>query len=109
MRAARVGVAVLGILAYLLALRSSGISELVETASAFASAGIFVALAFGLFTSFGGAASASAAIAAGALVWAAGKFVLDVPTPYLAGLLAAVAAYIAVALVERRKVGQPVA
>jgi SSS family transporter len=104
-KAARFGVAGLGILAYLLALRSSGISDLVETASAFASAGIFVALAFGLFTSFGGPASASAAIAAGALVWAAGKFVLDVPTPYLAGLLAAVAAYIAVALVERRKVG----
>jgi Na+/proline symporter len=90
-------------------LRSSGISDLVETASAFASAGIFVALAFGLFTSFGGAASASAAIGAGALVWATGKFVLDVPTPYLAGLLAAVAAYIAVALIERNRAGQPVA
>ena len=100
-RAARIGVAVLGILAYLLALRSSGISDLVETASAFASAGIFVALVFGLFTSFGGPASALAAISAGALVWGAGRFVLDMSTPYLAGILAAVAAYVAVAAFER--------
>lgn len=102
-RAARIGVAVLGVIAYMLALRSSGISDLVELASAFASAGIFVTLVFGLFTTFGGPASALAAIGAGALVWAAGRFVLDMSTPYLAGLAAAIAAYVAVAAIERHK------
>jgi Na+/proline symporter len=102
-RAARIGVAMLGMVAYVLALRSSGISNLVELASAFASAGIFVALVFGLFTAFGGPASAFAAVGAGAAVWAAGKFALDMSTPYLAGLLAATAAYVAVALFERAK------
>lgn len=102
-RAARTGVAVLGTLAYVLALRSSGISDLVETASAFASAGIFVTLVFGLFTGFGGTASALSAISAGAAVWAAGKFVTHMSTPYLAGLIAAAAAYVLVALVERQR------
>lgn len=100
-RAARLGVALLGILAYALAMRSSGISDLVETASAFASAGVFVALVFGLFTRFGGPASAIAAISTGAVVWAAGRFVLDLPAPYVAGLLAAAIAYVGVALMER--------
>ena len=50
---------------------------------------------------FGGSASAIAAISSGAVVWAAGRFVLDLPTPYLAGLLAATVAYVAVGLLER--------
>ncbi len=101
---ARLCVATLGIFAYVLALRSDGISDLVETASAFASAGVFVALAFGLFTRFGGPWSAMAAIGTGAGCWACGKFVLDMGTPYLAGLATAFVAYVAVGLIDRRQV-----
>lgn len=101
---ARLCVATLGIFAYVLALRSEGISDLVETASAFASAGVFVALVFGLFTRFGGPLSAMAAIGTGAGCWAVGKFVLDMSTPYLAGLATAFVAYIAVGLVDRSAV-----
>jgi Na+/proline symporter len=102
--AARLCVATLGICAYVLALRSEGISDLVETASAFASAGVFVALVFGLFTRFGGPSSAMAAIGTGAGCWAFGKFVLDASTPYLAGLATAFVAYVAVGLIDRREV-----
>jgi Na+/proline symporter len=98
---ARLCVAALGIFAYVLALRSDGISDLVETASAFASAGVFVALTFGLFTRFGGPLSAMAAIGTGAGCWAFGKFVLDMSTPYLAGLATAFVAYVAVGLIDR--------
>jgi SSS family transporter len=98
---ARIGVAVLGAVAYVLALYSDGISDLVELASAFATAGIFVALVFGLFTGWGGAPSAYAAIAAGGLVWALGKFALDVPAPYVCGLVAALAAYVLVMVAMR--------
>jgi SSS family transporter len=91
---ARIGVAVLGLVAYVLAVRAEGISDLVELASAFATAGIFVALAFGLFTGWGGAPSAYAAIIAGALVWATGRYALDLQAPYVTGVLAALLAYV---------------
>ncbi len=99
---ARGGVVVLGLLAYFLALRAEGISDLVETASAFATAGVFITLAFGLFTNFGHALSAYAAIIAGAAVWAVGKYAVDVQAPYVWALLAGLAAYAAVGLFERR-------
>ena len=61
----------LSIIAFLIALSSEGIHELVETASAFGSAGVFVATLFALFTRFGGPASAYASIVAGMALWAA--------------------------------------
>jgi Na+/proline symporter len=98
---ARAGVLVLGILAYILALRAEGISDLVETASAFATAGVFVTLVFGLFTSFGHAHSAYAAVIAGAAIWAGGKYAFDVQAPYVWALLSALAAYVVVGVLER--------
>jgi hypothetical protein len=44
--------------AFLIAITSEGITKLVETASAFGSAGVFVATLFALFSRFGGPASA---------------------------------------------------
>ncbi len=99
---ARASVAALGVIAYLLALRATHISDLVELASAFASAGIFVALVFGLFTRMGGELSALAAMASGALVWFTGAHVFEVETPYIAGLAAAAIAYVVVAQFEPR-------
>src|SRR5262249_34295959 len=98
---ARGGVALLGLIAFGLALQSDAISSLVELASAFATAGIFVAFVFGLFTGWGGAPSAYAAIVTGAVVWAGGKDLLELEAPYVTGVLAAVAAYAAVAFAAR--------
>ena len=98
---ARGGVAAFGLVAFALALQSEGISELVELASAFATAGIVVAFIFGLFTPWGGAASAYAAIGAGALVWACGKYVFDLQAPYVCGVIAAVIAYASAAVLAR--------
>jgi Na+/proline symporter len=92
----------LGVIAYLLALRSTHISDLVELASAFASAGIFVTLVFGLFTRLGGELSAFAAMASGALVWLVGSHVFDIEAPYVAGLASAAIAYVVVAQFEPR-------
>jgi SSS family transporter len=97
---ARAGVAVLGVIAYGLAIRAQAISDLVELASAFATAGVFVALVFGLFTPWGGAHSAYAAIMAGALAWA-GASLLGAAAPYVLGLTAALLGYGCVALLER--------
>jgi solute:Na+ symporter, SSS family len=104
-RAARMGVAGMGLVAYLLALRAEGIADLVETASAFATAGVFVAMVFGLFTGLGGAFSAYAALILGSLVWVAGQYVLELRAPYVAGLVAAALGYLTVAWAERFQEG----
>jgi Na+/proline symporter len=103
-RIARVGVAVFGVLAYVLALYAEGVYDLVEQASAFGSAGIVVIVSFGLFTRFGGAASAFAALGTGLVVWVIGSYALDLPFAYIAALGSAILAYFVVAAVEPRPV-----
>jgi Na+/proline symporter len=95
--AARLSVVMLTLAAFVLALTSDRIKGLVEIASAFGSAGVFVSAGFGMFTSFGGAASAAISICLGTAVWAAGRFLLGWEAPYLVALGSSAAAYIAVA------------
>ena len=92
---ARGGVISFGVLAYVIALYAGGIYELVATASAFGSAGIFIVGMFGLFSDVGGARSAYASLISGVVVWAAGEYVFAWPTPYLISLAVALAAYLA--------------
>jgi Na+/proline symporter len=100
---ARVGVVVFGIIAYTIALKAEGVYELVATASAFGSAGIFVVGLFGLYGRIGGVASAYGALTAGVVVWAAGEYWLDWSTPYLAAVGAALTAYLAAAALASRR------
>ena len=100
----RLCVLALSIVAFGLALASDKIKQLVEYASAFGSAGVFVTAMFALFTRIGGANSAIASIVAGVGVWAAGRFALDLATPYILALGTATAAYIAVAWWEGKTV-----
>jgi Na+/proline symporter len=99
----RLTVMALSIVAFGLSYSAEGIHQLVETASAFGSAGVFIAALFALFTTFGGAISAYTSILAGMLVWAGSKFGLGHDTPYLLGLAAALVAYVGVALIEQRR------
>lgn len=97
-RAARVAVAIFGLIAYVLALHAEGVYALVEEASAFGSAGIFVVAAIGLFTRrFGGPSAAYGALTAGVTAWVAGAYVWQIATPYLASLAAALLVYLAFA------------
>jgi Na+/proline symporter len=100
-RVARWGVAVFGALAYVMALYAEGVYALVEEASSFGSAGIFVALVIGLFTRWGGARAAAASLLVGVIAWVLGAYVMDLTYPYLVSLAAALLAYAGVALVER--------
>ena len=102
LRSVRLSVMALCAVAFVLALTSDRIKDLVEIASSFGSAGVFVTACFAIFTNFGGPRSAAAAMLGGAAVWAAGRFMLDWPAPYIAGLIFSLAAYIAVALFERQ-------
>jgi Na+/proline symporter len=96
---ARTGVVVFGFVAYLLALRAEGVFALVEQASAFGSAGVLVTVCFGLFSRAGGARTAGATLAAG-LVSYLTAVAADFPYPFLLSLAAALAVYVAGALVE---------
>ena len=96
----RLTVMILSIVAYLLSVTSQRIHDLVETASAFGSAGVFVTALFALFTGFASAASAYVSVATGMVVWAAGKYAVGLSAPYLLALLAASIAYVGVALLE---------
>ena len=101
--AVRMTVMALSIIAFLIALSSEGIHELVETASAFGSAGVFVATLFALFTRFGGPASAYASILSGMALWAVGDYLLGLTAPYLLGLSGATVAYAGMALLPGQR------
>lgn len=88
--------ALLGVFAFAMALSAERVKDLVETASAAGSAGVFVVAVFGLFTRFGGPQAAFATILVGALSWLVFG-VLDLETPYIAALALAFATYISIA------------
>ena len=100
-RVARAGVATFGIVAYFIALHAEGVYALVEEASSFGSAGIFVVVTLGLFTRWGQSLAAAASLVAGMIAWIGGAYVFDLPLPYLTSLAASLLAYAAVAIMQR--------
>lgn len=101
-RVARVAVVSYGIAAYVLALLSDGVHELVEQASAFGGAGVFVVILFALFTPLGGRWSAYAALLCGIAGWLSADLLFGLTTPYLTSLSVAILAYLLVGLWEKR-------
>jgi Na+/pantothenate symporter len=93
LRLARAGVLVLGAVSLLLALRSTGVAELVEEASSFGSAGVLVVVCFALFSRIGGAAAAAASLV-GALAFYLLGSAIGWPYPFLTSMLAALAMYL---------------
>ena len=100
-KVARLMVMVCGIVAFVLALNAGRVYTLVEEASAFGSAGIFIVVIFGLFTRFGGEMSAAFALAAGVMSWIVGHHVLTIATPYLVSLTIALIGYVSIAFWEQ--------
>lgn len=82
---ARGGVVTFGILAYALALSTSGVLALVEQASALGSTGIVVTVLFGLFTQLGSPRTAAATLIIGLLSYVGGV-VAGLETPFLTSL-----------------------
>ena len=97
---ARAGVLSFGVIAYIQAIRAEGVFELVESASAFGSAGILVTAVFGLFTSLGGPYAALATLVGGLIVYLAGTFG-GFAYPYLLSLGVSVLTYVVVGTMER--------
>ena len=104
----RVVLALLAVFAFAMALTADRVKDLVETASAAGSAGVFVVAVFGLFTRFGAQHAAMATILAGALGWLIFGM-LEIETPYVAALALALVTYVTTAIIERRASRCPVA
>ena len=99
-RVARAGVMLFGLLAYIQAIRAQGVFELVESASAFGSAGTLVTVCFGLFTTLGGPLAAIATLGTGMIAYLWASFA-GYPFPFLLSLGLSVLVYVAVAVGER--------
>lgn len=97
---ARGGVLVFATVAYTQALRAEGVFALVESASAFGSAGILVTTVFGLFTPMGGRFAALGTLIAGLFVYLSATFA-DFPYPYLLSLGTSILTYVTIAVMER--------
>jgi Na+/proline symporter len=100
---ARIGVVVAGLTAFGLAFSRETVYALVEEASAIGGGGLPVTMTFGLFTRFGGRISAVASIGAGMAVQMVGSYVAGWPHPMTTSVAVALAVYVAVARVERRR------
>jgi len=90
---ARAGVALFGIIAYVLAIRSQGVFALVEQASAFGSTGALVTITFGLFTRFGGPRTALATLTLGLVSYLVASYG-NIPHPFLLSFSVSLASYL---------------
>jgi Na+/proline symporter len=106
-RVNRAAVVVFGVVAYLLARSADSVYSLVEEASAFGSAGVFVCVVLGLFTRVGGQASALASMIVGAVVYVGAGHTLELPHPYSLSLAGAALAYLACAVLPTGGASSP--
>ena len=97
----RLGVALAGIAAYAIAFASDSVYGLVAQASSFGGAGLFVAMAAGLWHRRAVPAAGVAALAAGAVVQLLGDYAFSWPNAFTLSLLAAIGAYSTVTLFAR--------
>jgi Na+/proline symporter len=100
-RVARWGVALGGVGAWLLAVSSASIGDLIEASSEFGGGGLFVLLVMGLFSKFGGVRAGWAAAVVGIIAWIAAKQA-DWEVAFLPSLGAALAAYLVAGWFDRR-------
>lgn len=98
---ARAGVVAFGAIAYALAVTADGVFALVEQASALGSSGALIAICFGLFTRFGGAAAAMATLLAGTGVYVVSALAGHA-YPFLLSVLVALLTYVSVGVYEHR-------
>ncbi len=91
----------LAVFAFAMAISAERVKDLVETASAAGSAGVFVVAVFGLFTGYGGPLAAFATVLIGAVAWLLFG-ALELETPYIAALALALVTYVGTGMIEKR-------
>lgn len=102
LNANRIGVVIFGLAAYVIALTSEGVYELVQMAASLGSSGVLVLILFALWgRGFGGAASAYAALISGTGVYLLGVNLWESDHAYLDSVAAALLAYLAAGIFTR--------
>lgn len=91
---ARICVATLGLVAYILAMYADGVYALVEEASAFGSAGLFVVVFMGLFFKSGHGLSGRLALIGGIVSYVMGAYWLDGDHPFITSIVVAFIGYL---------------
>ncbi|MBL9076252.1 MAG: sodium:solute symporter [Planctomycetes bacterium] len=106
---ARLACGCVGLVAFGLALSSDTVHDLVEEASGFGSAGVFVLGVLGLYTRFGGPWAGCGALLAGLVVWVGTRHLTIVSTdhPYLWSLAAAAVGAGLGGSIDRRRRARP--
>jgi len=102
---ARVLVVVTGGFALIVALYAEGVYELVETASAFGTAGVLVTTLFALYLPVGGQRAATASLVAGLVTTPLAEYGFGLPAPFLTSVAAALITYLVLAKLEPTGVG----
>ena len=98
LKANRIGVVGFGVLAYVIALMSDSVYELVQTAAAFGSSGVLILMVFSLWLPrVGGSASAYAALIGGTGMFVFASQVLESEHAYLDSLAVALIGYLVLA------------
>lgn len=106
LRANRLAVIFFGIVAYLIALGSDSMYELVQESSSIGTSGILVLLLFATWdTRVGGPASAYGALIVGTSTYLTGAHVFELESPYLLSVAMAMLAYLV--LIPMRRKGAP--
>ncbi|MBI3119518.1 MAG: sodium:solute symporter family protein [Candidatus Hydrogenedentes bacterium] len=101
-RVARIFVVIFGLVAYLMAQYAEGVYALVEEASAFGSAGLFVVILFALATRLGGARSAAASLVCGVAAYVYFGYLTGSAYPFLISLASSAAAYLFTSFFDAR-------
>jgi Na+/proline symporter len=92
--AARACVVIIAILAYLVALESDGIYELLESAATLGTAGLIITTLMGLWTDWGGESAALATLVVGIVFKPIAEHVLNLPAPFISTVLVALVTYL---------------
>lgn len=92
-----------GVIVYGLAVHSTGIYDLLETASSFGTSGILVITVLGLWTSWGGQKSAFFTLVAGMLATPFAEHVLDAETPFIISVCFALVTFSLLSFFKRKK------
>lgn len=100
-RVNRSAVVIMGVIAYALTFSQEGVWGLVLEASGFGSAGLVVAVLFGIYGRFGGARAAASSLVTGMVVYVTGAHVIGIDHPFLTSLAGALIAYLAGSLFDR--------
>lgn len=97
----RLSVVLMALLALVVALFSESIYGLVESASAFGTAGIFVITVLGLWSKFGKGKAALGALLGGLMIYPIASVLLEFSAPFLISIGGATFCYITIAVLEK--------